>query len=570
MLAAMRAPDGTSAPDREDASQPRGVGAGALERTALFAASIGLLLWGLHHTRRFFHDDAYISLRYVQRLLAGDGLTWSDGERVEGFTNALWVLQTAGLGWLGVSNLELCVWLLALLSLAGILVVWWKSRASPALLPLLVTFPPLVTWTQAGLETANFCFWLVLTAWIAVRARTDPRLRRPVGQILSGLALAATALSRPEGVAVAGLALVVIAWGRRLSAWLPLGLLTVAVVGGYQVFRVAYYDAWLPNTAVAKLDAFDRWAQIRAGLDYLVDTAALWLPAVLVATLVAAAARSGKGLLLGFGFAAPALASTVLAGGESATGARLLAPVGVACLFGVSLFARERRVARPAARWAVAAIVLAGLGAQVFALARMRPDRHPAARIGEQVGRLLAQSLPAGSLVATATAGSTPFFAPALSFIDTLGLNDRHIARRKPGRPVTVWQRRPGHRKGDGAYVLARRPDAIILGPTGGVLGEHPRRWFLTDFELLTSPPFFEEYQPYRFRVPRLSTATSWPFQPRRPLKALPEEVILYLRSDSPRTARLAEQGVRIPLPPAAGGLRREAPGPSTTPPDAG
>ena len=43
-----------------------------------------------------------ISLRYADRLQQGRGLTWTDGERVEGYSNLLWVLMTAGLGWLGL------------------------------------------------------------------------------------------------------------------------------------------------------------------------------------------------------------------------------------------------------------------------------------------------------------------------------------------------------------------------------------------------------------------------------------------------------------------------------------
>src|SRR6478735_11265017 len=56
----------------------------------------GLLLWA--HTRYyapFFTDDGFISLRYTQRFLHGQGLTWNDGERVEGYSNLLWVLLTA-------------------------------------------------------------------------------------------------------------------------------------------------------------------------------------------------------------------------------------------------------------------------------------------------------------------------------------------------------------------------------------------------------------------------------------------------------------------------------------------
>jgi hypothetical protein len=39
--------------------------------------------------------------------------------------------------------------------------------------------------------------------------------------------------------------------------------------------------------------------------------------------------------------------------------------------------------------------------------------------------------------------------------------NDRHIARVAVAEPGTG---QAGHEKGDGAYVLARRPDAILVG----------------------------------------------------------------------------------------------------------
>src|SRR5512146_2324217 len=36
-------------------------------------------------------DDAMISMRYAWNLAHGNGLVWNAGERVEGFTNPLWV-----------------------------------------------------------------------------------------------------------------------------------------------------------------------------------------------------------------------------------------------------------------------------------------------------------------------------------------------------------------------------------------------------------------------------------------------------------------------------------------------
>jgi arabinofuranosyltransferase len=45
-------------------------------------------------------DDAYISFRYVERWVEGLGLTFNPGERVEGFSNPLWVGLLAAVRWL--------------------------------------------------------------------------------------------------------------------------------------------------------------------------------------------------------------------------------------------------------------------------------------------------------------------------------------------------------------------------------------------------------------------------------------------------------------------------------------
>ena len=65
-------------------------------------AAAALLLAHAARELPFFADDGFISLRYAQRLLEGRGLTWTDGEAVEGYSNLLWVLGCAGLGALGL------------------------------------------------------------------------------------------------------------------------------------------------------------------------------------------------------------------------------------------------------------------------------------------------------------------------------------------------------------------------------------------------------------------------------------------------------------------------------------
>ena len=67
----------------------------------LVAATVA---WGVSAALRdaWTCDDAYIVFRYAKNLVDGLGLVFNAGERVEGFTNFLWVLWTAPAFALGV------------------------------------------------------------------------------------------------------------------------------------------------------------------------------------------------------------------------------------------------------------------------------------------------------------------------------------------------------------------------------------------------------------------------------------------------------------------------------------
>ena len=130
-----------------------------------------------------------------------------------------------------------------------------------------------------------------------------------------------------------------------------------------------------------------------------------------------------------------------------------------------------------------------------------------AAFIGTTVGSYIETNWPHQSTVALSTAGSTPYYAPDFRFVDMLGLNDRTIAKRSDTPIRTRWQLVPGHGKGDGAYVLARAPQFIILGPAEGTTLERP--WFLSDIELAESPDFRRCYKEEHVSIPPPAQATS-------------------------------------------------------------
>jgi hypothetical protein len=190
----------------------------------------------------------------------------------------------------------------------------------------------------------------------------------------------------------------------------------------------------------------------------------------------------------------------VFIGGDHMQAFRLFVPlvVPVACLFYlllVDLVDSTRLTAVTA--WTVAVLVLVLL--QIGQLPLNPGGEDPAARIGTVVGKYVARAWPDDSLVALNTAGSTPYYARRQRYIDMLGLNDRHIARRSITKTELYWQTVPGHLKGDGAYVLSRLPDFVIVGPAGGTDISDP--WFLSDLEMARSSEFQRMYDMHRVRL---------------------------------------------------------------------
>jgi hypothetical protein len=510
----------------------------------VFAVAGLALAAGLVIHRHFFHDDAFVSLRYAERLLAGKGLTWNDGERVEGFSSPAWLAQIVLLARLGVSA-PLAARGLGLIYALATLVLWQRARAEPAGLLALVTIPGFALWTWGGLETISACFW-ILACMVLVRRMRDGPLTLG-GQLLLGLSLAAVALGRPEGIAV-GLAVLFAAWpARRQPAFFIAAIALGAAFAGYEIFRVLYFGDFIANAARAKTLGLPLGGRIEDAAIYIGKTAPQWLGPVLVAgwLLGTSSQRRGAGWLLVP--ALPLLAVVFAGGGDHMPGARLmLAPVAVLCLAACLVPPSPRRAVR---RTTLVVATLAALWQ--FQLGwRHEATPNPAAAVGELVGHALEARFPPGTWVASATAGSLPYFAPSLFFIDTLGLNDKHIARTAPSTLPSAlddsesWVGVPGHGRGDGAYVLSRRPDIIMLGGANGDLAP----WFLGDYQLLMTKGFQATYAPWRLLIDVPQSSRSWvedeidPGSGRLPLT-------LYVRRDSPAWAAVTAAATPLPAP---------------------
>ena len=74
----------------------------------LLGLPIPFFVLGILAGLEFIKDDAYISFRYAHNLVTGHGLVFNTGERLEGFTNFLWVLVLSPFEALGWDLFQVC------------------------------------------------------------------------------------------------------------------------------------------------------------------------------------------------------------------------------------------------------------------------------------------------------------------------------------------------------------------------------------------------------------------------------------------------------------------------------
>ncbi len=491
----------------------------------LLAATVAVAIWHVQ-LLQFFCDDSYISYRYSEHFAAGTGLVYTEGERVEGYTNFLWVVLVgggikAGFG-AEATSLVLGLLFLAVTLFATALLVRrvtksWSFGLVACL--LLVCQGPMILWSSSGLEASCYAA-MTLLAVLAYERWFD----RPAGLALAGALFGLSTMVRPDGVVfggAAGLHLVLcgllvrpLHLGRTVVRGAALAAGFAAAFGPFVLWRHAYYDDWLPNTFYIKAGSAQN---LRLGVGYLVTwlreypiAGALTL-AGLVATLTLARFREQRRT-----FAHLALALTLFcaylawAGGDYMALYRFLVPLlplamvpAVALL--QALFEGGARLRLPAvARAAAGLALLAGGG---YALTRpslvsVEQKEHPLSKSMSTIARMKRNSaqwellgkalhekfgaLPAAQqpLIAVTAAGAIPFFSK-LPTLDQSGLCDRHVAKVESDPWLLD---RPGHMKqATRRYMGERKPSLVFWHPQIKPSGMSPREFPIPptpDYEL--------------------------------------------------------------------------------------
>jgi hypothetical protein len=450
-------------------------------------------------------EDAFISFRYAENFVAGNGLVFSVGERVEGYSNFLWILLIAapravfGADLVGTARVFGVLCALGCV-LAGYALTRRLTGSAPAGIlaaTLVAAASGLAAYGPSGLETPLFTL-LVLLVLTAVAAD------RPV---LAGVLVALATMTRPDGAVVAVL---VGGWllvrAVRQREWLaPLWFLTGAtvLVVPWTVWRVTYYGHLVPNALAAKSGAPVGWL-LQSGLTYLVgfviatQVVLVLLPVAGFALLRRRAAGGSAGvdglvLLVAVGY----VAFFVATGGDWMPAWRFFAPVVPLLVVGCVAIAAESVTDMLPARGRLAPMLTASVAGLLLVTSVWQPSYKPTidywhAEVDDlaHVGTWVRDAVPPGTVIATFANGALSYSAgPKVTVVDLLGLTDEHIARageRDPGGMI-------GHQAQDPEYVTRVRRPALIF--TSG-LG------YATTPECGTPDPrYAPRYRPALFRV---------------------------------------------------------------------
>lgn len=439
----------------------------------------------------FTCDDSYITFRYADNAVRGLGLVFNPGERVEGYSNPLWLALLVVAGKLGLEIIATAKWLGLLAGLASLLFAYGIVRrlsnsippvggasspdlrdgetaigaGSPShegsmwhpLVVLLLVTPGLAYYSVSGLETPLYCCLLTGAVYCLL-------LTGAAAEWAMALLALAAALTRPEGilVLVALLGLRLLAWRRWDNAVWQSTLAAIVGFGLFLLWRHSYFGSWLPNTYYAKPPGAFGGGSLLFPLGYLreffVNTGAwLWLALALVWLRRRPLAAVGMLLVV-----AVEIALVIHARGDWMSMSRFLLPV-LPLLAAFGYAGLLRLVPSRLAIAAVIALVVVLNGVQIAQQrTNFRNGEYPEAVMAgqpqQQAGQWLRKRFPPQTTLACKRIGGVSYYS-GMRMVDILGLVDRRIA----------MIRHESTARGEAEYaamaeeVFSRKPDLILL-----------------------------------------------------------------------------------------------------------
>ncbi len=410
----------------------------------------------------FTQDDTYITLRYARNFLDGHGLVWNIGERIEGYTNFLWLILLILFKQIGLEFFTTLTFLGPALSIGTIFVSFrlvselstsrWCLALGALVAMLLVGNYAFIYWTVGGLESPLFMFLTVLAFYLYHRRDW---LYAPI--------VALAILTRPEGILLAGFfPLFKFLDTRKFPRQELIASAVIAIlILPFLVFKWAYFGGIRPNPYFAKT-AWD-FEQLKAGADYVwqfISGYALYGVVYLVPLLCYRKLPHAVRAL--YIFAVLYTLYIMLVGGDVLKVSRFFLPT-LTALYASFVIALERLTTRQWIPYFGTAVVLT--------LSLIVPYDHVTAYLEQErgfrekmlkVSKFLLDTGPPQFSLATPTIGAIGYQLVGHDVYDMVGLTDSTVARH-PQEPIagleTTWR----ERKYNSEYILSRAPTYVLF-----------------------------------------------------------------------------------------------------------
>jgi len=490
---------------------------------------------------KFVQDDAFISFRYVQNFVDGNGLVFNIGERVEGYTNLLWVLILSVFVFLNI-NIQTISQILSVLF--GVVVLFMTYKLSKIfriklasesikkistgdssssiryfdLIPsiLLLFSSSFIFWSVSGMESTMFISFCLLGIYYYIKNKNSDILdfKFPFFILLA-------TLTRPEGLYFFGLIMIhkiFFAFKDHRSDALKVLFAKNNIISYtfyivpvlfYFIIRYSYYGYLLPNTYYAKTGFSSVY--LNSGIEYFTKflTSYLFYGVILVIPLyLFKKKRNFFVLSLLYFIIICYTLYIILVGGDVLNQNRFFLPILplIYILFvkflTVLYYLIKSRSGNNRIAYSSVFMITAVVCIYYYSSQKELLDKDVQWEIGlvdrmkiagnwfknkqQQFGRPLN--------LGVTTIGSISFFAgPKVNIIDLLGLTDKEIAHNPKIIPEISEQTLGWKERNYNAdYVMSRDPDYIYFS-TGVKPSAYAER------ALYTTEEFIKYYYPYYF-----------------------------------------------------------------------
>lgn len=451
--------------------------------------ALGLCLFlGLVHLLiyRTNSEDAFIVYRYSMNMATGNGPVFNPGDRVEGYSDFLWMVLLSIIYWLTGVSIPTTARIIG--SLSAIICIYITYRlcykltsdyyASVIASFIVSSSGVFAAYGTSGLETPLFTLLLTLTFLLY----TYRDIEYNVNWFGVGLLIGLSTMARPEGILLLFVFMSVILVspdysqnrsrhvGKLLSSY---GILILP----WFLWRVLYYGYVIPNPISAK-SGMNLIYQIQLGLEYLINFICVNGPLMLIIAIYFVLNRKKfKDIILQMSHHQKLIFYSIIVyvtfvvsvGGDWMPALRFFAPImPILVVLIISLWAMSDACPKTSSRGGlIIFLIVAWIS---FGISIHYENMRPAIREGNnhvealsQIGKWLNITLPNTTKIAVHANGALSYYSK-LDTIDMLGLTDRHIARE--GFRLR-WGGAAGHSAYDYGYVAKQRPDIVLFSGVG-------------------------------------------------------------------------------------------------------